>query len=75
MATKKEYLFMPKWLYETIRWLFVVTPYVGAAAVAIMTAVGLTNAVPAVAGVFAALETFFTSLHMVSKKVTDKRNK
>lgn len=75
MTTKKEYLFMPSGLYEAVRWLFAITPYVGTAVVAILAAVGLNSLVPPVAGVFTALETFFTSLHMVAKKTTDKRNK
>lgn len=74
MTTKKEYLFMPNGLYEAIRWAFVLTPYITALIVAVLGYVGLQDAVVPVAGIGAALETFFTSLHMVSKKVTDKKN-
>lgn len=75
MATKKEYLFMPSGLYEAVRWAFVLTPYITALIVAVMGYTGLDGAIAPVAGIGAALETFFTSLHMVSKKVTDKKNK
>lgn len=75
MVTKKEYLFMPGKLYEAIRWAFVLTPYITGLIVGIMGYTGLDGAIAPVAGIGAVLETFFTSLHMVSKKVTDKKNK
>lgn len=75
MATKKEYLFMPEWMYEAVRWGFVLTPYLTALIAGTMSSLSLQDAVVPIAGIGAALETFFTSLHMVSKKITDKKNK
>lgn len=65
---------MPEPLYEGVRWAFVLIPYITTLIVAILGSVGLTSVVAPVAGIGAALETFFTSLHMVAKKVTDKKS-
>lgn len=75
MATKKEYLFMPESLYEAVRWGFVLTPYITLLLSTIITTLGAGDVALIVAGIGAAVETFFTSLHMVSKKITDKRSK
>lgn len=74
MTTKKEYLFMPEPLYEAVRWAFVLTPYLTLLVSGILTTLSLQDVALVVAGIGAAFETFFTSLHMVSKKMTDKKN-
>lgn len=71
---KKEYLFMPEPAYEVIRWCFVLTPLVTLLITGIVSSFGQLEISGVIGNIGMAFEAFFTSLHMVAKKVTDIKN-